>query len=262
MIDDIKILQGDCTELLTTIEAGTVDLVFADPPYFLSGGGTTCRAGKRASVDKGGWDVPTTPDEMHEFNRRWIKLCLGVLRPTGSIWICGTYHNIGSCLFACQQLGAKILNLVTWKKSAPPPNLGCRTLTHSCEQLIWAARGDAPHKFDYRAMRVGPGAGRQLKDLWEFGRPRADEITHGRHQTQKPEALVKRVLMACTAPGDLVLDPFAGSGTTPAVARQTGRRCIAIDTDPAWADVTRARVAGERLQGDLFENRTGQPART
>jgi site-specific DNA-methyltransferase (adenine-specific) len=255
-MSDIEIVQGDCLEVLATVDDGSVDLVFADPPYFLSkSGGTTCRSGERANVDKGEWDIPTTVEEMHEFNRRWIAACLGALRPTGSIWICGTYHNVGSCLFACQQLGARVLNLVTWKKSSPPPNLGCRTLTHSCEHLVWASRGDAPHKFDYRAMRAGPGAGRQLRDLWEFGRPRPGETALGKHPTQKPEALVERVLMACTTPGDLVLDPFAGSGTTAAVARRTGRRCVAIERDPAWADVARARVAGERLQGDLFEDR-------
>jgi len=253
-----EIIHGDCLKVLPTLKRDSVDLVFADPPYFLSReGGTTCRGGKRADVGKGEWDVPTTPDEMHEFNRRWIEECARVLHPAGAIWICGTMHNIGSCLFACQQLEFKLLNLVTWKKPNPPPNLGCRTFTHSAEHLIWARMpGPAnryPHRFNYRDMRSRDGCGRQLKDVWEFALPRANETRWKKHPAQKPEALVERVLLACTNPGDLVVDPFVGSGTTPTVAKRTGRRCLGIDSDRLWCEKSRQRVEATPTQMDLLE---------
>ena len=250
-----SIINGDCFEILPQIPAGSVDLVFADPPYFLSGGGTTCQAGKRVSVNKGDWDVPTTPDEMHEFNRRWISECLRVLRPGGSIWICGTHHNIHSCGFALQQLGARILNDAIWIKTSPTPNLGCRCLTHAHETLIWAAKEGAHHTYNYGEMRSRDGYGRQLKSVWQLYRPRVDEYAHGKHPTQKPEALVERVLLATSRPGDLVVDPFAGSGAMAVVAKRTGRRFVVIEKDSVWAIVAEQRVAATAVQTDLFEDR-------
>ena len=257
-----RIICDDCLGILGQFPPGVVDLVFADPPYFLSPK-TRSAQGRYKSIlkDKGEWDRPITPDEMHEFNRRWIDDCIRVLRPGGSIWICGTFHNAYSCGFALQQFSVRILNDVCWVKDNPPPNLGCRSLTHAHETLIWAAKLGAPHTFGYSAARRRDGCGRQLKDVWRFCRPGVDEYAHGKHPTQKPEALVERVLLASSRPGDLVVDPFAGSGTTAVVARRTGRRFVVIEKDPKWVDVAKRRVAATVIQTDLFEDRAGSDPR-
>lgn len=258
-----EIIHGDCLEVLPTLEECSADLVFADPPYFLSReSGTTCKGGKRASVNKGGWDTPLGPMDMHQFNRRWIAACARVLRPGGSLWVCGTMHNIYSVGWAIQLsayrltgIALKILNDVTWIKPNPPPNLGCRCLTHAHESLIWATKEGAPHTFNYGDARRRDGCGRQLRDLWEFAPPRANETLWKKHPAQKPEALVERVLLACTNPGDLVVDPFVGSGTTAAVAKRIGRRCVGIDSDRLWCEWSRQRVEATSTQMDLLEAR-------
>ena len=140
----IRLYQGDCLELLALIPESTVDLIFADPPYFLSNGGITCHAGRMVSVNKGDWDKSKGPDANHEFNRAWLAACQRVLKPNGSIWVSGTAHVIHSVGFAMQQLGFKLLNDISWVKPNPPPNLSCRYFTHATETIIWAARTKNP----------------------------------------------------------------------------------------------------------------------
>ena len=208
--------HGNCLELLDAIAAkypeGRFDCIFADPPYFLSNGGITCHAGKMVKVDKGAWDKSRGPELNHEFNLEWIRRCQRVLKPHGTLWVSGTHHVIFSIGYAMQQLGMKLLNQVTWEKPNPPPHLACRYFTHSTETVLWVAKdAKSKHRFNYPLMREING-GKQMKDVWRFTAPGRDEKTLGKHPTQKPLALLERLLLASTVEGDLVLDPFMGGG--------------------------------------------------
>ena len=210
----IKIYQGDCLEILAALPADCIDLIFADPPYFLSNGGITCHAGRMVSVNKGDWDRSRGADANHEFNRAWLAACRRVLKPDGAIWVSGTSHVIHSVGFAMQQLGFKLLNDISWVKPNPPPNLSCRYFTHATETIIWAAKSrKSRHKFNYKLMKQ-MNAGRQMKSVWTIPPPEPWEKKFGKHPAQKPLALIERILLASSNEGDLVLDPFLGSGTT------------------------------------------------
>ncbi len=204
----LRIYHGDCLDILAKIPESSVDLVFADPPYFLSNGGITCHAGRMVSVNKGDWDKSRGPDSNHEFNRAWLAACQRVLKPNGSIWVSGTAHVIHSVGFAMQQLGFKLLNDISWVKPNPPPNLSCRYFTHSTETIIWAAKNaKSRHTFNYKLMKE-INRGKQMKSVWEIRPPESWEKKFGKHPTQKPVALLERILLASTNEGDLVLDPF------------------------------------------------------
>ena len=242
----IFLYQAECLALLDSIIAlhpeGIFDAIFADPPYFLSNGGSTCVSGRRAKVDKGGWDKSRGAEANHAFNLEWLRRCQQALKPDGTIWISGTQHVIFSAGFALQQLGFKILNDITWEKPNPPPNLSCRFFTHSTETLLWAARGPkSKHTFHYARMRQANG-GKQMKSVWRMTAPASAEKKHGKHPTQKPLALVERCLLASTNPGDLVLDPFLGSGTTAAACARLDRACVGVDCDPAFLQTASRRV--------------------
>ena len=236
---------GNCIEVIsTTIPEASVDLIFADPPYNLSNGGTTCRSGKRASVNKGRWDRSEGFEADHAFHAAWLRACRRVLAPTGTLWASGTEHVIFTLGYELKRAGWHILNLVTWEKPNPPPNLGCRTFTASTELLIWAApRRTQPlaHTFNYAALKADNG-GKQMKDVWRLSAPTKAEKAGIDHPTQKPEALLERIIAASSAPGDVVLDPFVGGGTTGAVAVRQGRRFIGIDLDEKWVGTTARRI--------------------
>ena len=241
----IKIYQGDCLEILPAIPEGCVDLIFADPPYFLSNNGITCHAGRMVSVNKGDWDRSRGPDANHEFNRAWLAACQRVLKPNGAIWVSGTSHVIHSVGFAMQQLGFKLLNDISWVKPNPPPNLSCRYFTHTSETIIWAARNaKSRHTFNYELMKRAAG-GKQMKSVWEIPPPDREEKRFGKHPTQKPLALLERILTASSKEGDLVLDPFMGSGTTVVAALRLSRYVLAIDFGEPAVDLTVARVCSE-----------------
>src|SRR2546422_3984136 len=179
----IKIYQGDCLEILAAIPENCVDLIFADPPYFLSNDGITCHAGKMVSVNKGAWDRSRGPDGNHEINRAWLAACQRVLKPNGTIWVSGTSHVIHSVGFAMQQLGMKLLNDITWVKSNPPPNLSCRYFTHATETLIWAAKNKkSRHTFNYKLMKELAG-GKQMKSVCQIPAPDRTEKSFGKHTT-------------------------------------------------------------------------------
>jgi len=257
------IVRGDCLETLDHLPPGSVDLIFADPPYHLSNGGTTCRSGRRASVDKGAWDQSAGVAEDHAFQTRWLQACRRVLKPSGTIWVSGTQHVIFSVGYAMQELGFHLLNTVTWYKPNAAPNLACRFFTHSTEILLWASplrTRPLAHRFNYRDMRAANG-GKQMRDLWEISErpepggnqvvwalpaPGPREKTFGRHPTQKPLALLERVLAASSRPGDLILDPFCGSGTTGLAAIQSGCRFLGIELDAEYV-----QLAGSRLRATL-----------
>jgi site-specific DNA-methyltransferase (adenine-specific) len=254
----LRIYQGDCLDILAAIPENSVDLVFADPPYFLSNGGITCHAGKMVSVNKGAWDKSRGPDANHEFNTAWLAACQRVLKPNGGIWVSGTSHVIHSVGFAMQQLGLKLLNDISWVKPNPPPNLSCRYFTHATETIIWAAKNSkSRHTFNYKLMKE-TNQGKQMKSVWEIRPPESWEKKFGKHPTQKPVALLERILLASTNEGDLVLDPFCGSGTTALAALRTKRVFRGIEIDPKWIRVSIQRLK-EHSGGQLRIARPDAP---
>lgn len=235
--------RGDSLALLPEFTEETFDMVFADPPYFLSNGGISCSGGKQVSVNKGAWDEGCDLESKHVFNRAWIRACKRVMKPNATIWISGTFHNIYSVGFALEQEGFKILNNITWAKTNPPPNLACRCFTHSTETVLWARKDDkkARHYFDYSLMKEING-GKQMKDVWTGSLTKKSEKVQGKHPTQKPEYLLERIVLASTREGDLILDPFVGSGTTAVVAQRLGRRCVGIDNESEYIEIARKRL--------------------
>lgn len=232
---------------------GIFDMIFADPPYFLSNDGITCHAGKMVSVNKGNWDRSSGAEEMHQFNLKWLALCQGLLKKNGTIWVSGTAHAIHSVGFAMQSLGYKLLNDITWEKPNPPPNLSCRYFTHSTETLIWAAKDSkAKHKFNYQEMREANG-GKQMKSVWKLTAPAKEEKALGKHPTQKPLKLLERCIIAASDEGDLILDPFMGSGTTALAALINNRNFVGIDLDPQYCELAKKRIENLKQQPKLEE---------
>ena len=258
-----RLLQGDSISLMEKLDAGSFDLVFADPPYFLSNGGFTCKAGKRAAVEKGAWDISRGVEHDHEFTMQWLAACKRLLKPTGTIWVSGTQHVIFNVGFALQRLGFKLLNTVTWYKPNASPNLSCRYFTHSTEILVWAsptAKGKLTHTFNYARMKAENG-GKQMRDVWALPKTGEEELNdsgegalwnmttakpsekmHGKHPTQKPISLLSRIVDACTEEDSLVLDPFCGSGTTGVAAVSKGRRFVGFDLDRSYLELTKKRL--------------------
>ena len=242
----VYIYQANCLELMDRIiekyPNGCFDMIFADPPYFLSNGGITCQNGKMVSVDKGGWDKSKGPEINHEFNREWLQRCQTLLKPNGTVWVSGTMHVIYSIGFAMQQLGFKLLNDIAWEKPNPPPNLACRYFTHSTETILWAAKSTkSRHVFNYELMKAENG-NKQMKSVWKFYPPNANEKTFGKHPTQKPVALIERCILSSTETGSFVLDPFAGSSTTGVAAISNGRRYCGIEADESFVNLSKLRI--------------------
>lgn len=237
---------ADTFEALEKMLPGRVDMIFADPPYFLSNDGITCSAGKAVSVNKGDWDRIGGVEEKHDFNRRWIRLCRRVLKPNGTIWISGTLHNIYSVGLALEQEGFKIINNITWQKTNPPPNLACRCFTHSTETVLWAQKDEkgARHYFNYELMKSLNG-GKQMKDVWAGTLTPAPEKQFGKHPTQKPVYLLERIILASTQEGDIVLDPFCGSSTTGVACKRHKRNYIGIDNNLEFIQLSIERLKHE-----------------
>lgn len=244
--NNFKLIQGDSLSILKKIEPKSIDMIFADPPYFLSGDGITCNAGKMVSVKKGNWDEKIDIDRKHKFNRKWIRLCKEVLKDNGTLWISGTMHNIYSIGMALEQDGFKIINNITWKKLNPPPNISCRAFTHSTETVIWAKKDmkKSKHKFNYDVMKE-LNNGKQMKDVWETSLTKPSEKKYGKHPTQKPIELLERIILASTDENDLILDPFSGSGTTGIVANKLNRKYIGIEKEIEYLELTIRRKNGD-----------------
>ena len=239
-----RLYHGNCLSLLPLMPDGAFDVIFADPPYFLSNDGITCHAGKMVSVNKGKWDKSKGPEVDHEFCLQWLGQCRRLLKPTGSIWVSGTMHIIHSVGYAMQCLGFKILNDITWVKPNPPPNLSCRYFTHATETLLWARPSEkSRHKFNYQLMKRVNG-GKQMKSVWHIPAPRREEKVFGKHPTQKPVALLERIIAASSDENDLVLDPFSGSATTGIAAARSGRLFAGIDLDQNFLNLATQRFIG------------------
>ena len=237
---DFSLLLGDCRELLGQFDF-RFNMIFADPPYFLSNGGISCQSGRVVCVDKGDWDKSLDEKTVDEFNLEWLTLCRDKLTDDGSIWISGTYHNIFSIANALHRLGYRILNVVTWAKTNPPPNISCRFFTYSSEFVIWARKHERkPHYFNYPLMRHING-GKQMTDVWRLPAIAPWEKTFGKHPTQKPLCLLSRIILASTQPGAWILDPFTGSSTTGIAASLLGRRFLGIDITDSYLDISRKR---------------------
>ena len=236
------LIHGDTFETLGKIKKESIDVIFADPPYFLSNDGISCQAGKMVSVNKGEWDKVSSFKEKHKFNRTWIRKCKRVLKPNGTIWISGTLHNIYSIGVALEQEGFKIINNITWQKTNPPPNLACRCFTHSTETVLWAKKVEGKHFFNYKLMKER-NDGKQMKDVWTGSLTKPSEKKVGKHPTQKPEYLLENIILASTQEGDVILDPFCGSSTTGVVANKLKRDYIGIDSEEEYI-----KLSAERLE--------------
>jgi len=242
----IFLFKSDCKNVMDSIPAGSINMIFADPPYFLSNGGMSCHAGKRVSVNKGDWDKSKGIEETHKFNLEWLKKCQNILTDNGTIWVSGTAHVIYSIGFAMQQLGFKILNDIAWYKINPPPNLSCRYFTHATETIIWAAKNKCSrHYFDYPLMRK-MNNNKQMQSLWFITAPKAEEKIYGKHPTQKPVTLLERIVLASTEKNSIVLDPFTGSSTTGVAAYRLGRYFIGIDNNKEYLDLSVKRLNFEQ----------------
>lgn len=238
---DFVLYKGDCREVVPRLHPSFFDMVFADPPYFLSNDGFSVQAGKQVSVNKGVWDKSQGLEADTEFNFQWIKACRERLSESGTIWVCGTFHNIFSIATVLSELNFRILNSVIWQKTNPPPNLSCRFFTHSTEILLWARKQKrVPHYYNYDLMHCLAGD-RQMTDVWRLPAIGRWEKSCGKHPTQKPLSVVVRALLASTKENALVLDPFAGSSTTGIAANLIGRRFIGVEMNEQFLKMSRLR---------------------
>lgn len=258
----VKLIWGDCVDVMSRAPDECVEVVFADPPYFLSNNGVTCHAGRMVSVNKGKWDASNGVIKDHDFVKLWLAQCQRVLKPSGTIWVSGTLHVIYSVGYAMQELGFKILNDIIWQKPNPPPHLACRYFAHATETILWARKSEKDrHYFNYALMKELNG-GKQMKNIWTVAAPDKQEKRHGKHPTQKPVALLERIILASSKPGDLILDPFNGSGTTGVAAVRHGRKYVGIELDEKFLEVSRKRITDELTHRTLFPHESRAPSPT
>ena len=256
--NDFTLYHDDTFKRLPKLESKTIDMIFADPPYFLSSGGISCSSGKQVSVDKGEWDKSLEINERLKYHRKWIRQCRELLKDDGTIWISATLHSVYAIGVALEMEGFSIINNIIWQKTNPSPNLACRCFTHSTETVIWArkqltSKKKGNHTFNYSLMKEENG-GKQMKDVWQFEDSEPEfyisactpksEKKEGKHPTQKPLGLLKRIIEASTHEGDLILDPFNGSGTTGIAAKMLNRKYIGIEQEQEYLELTIRRLEG------------------
>src|SRR5664280_2930695 len=237
-----QILKGDCVEVMNSLPEKSIDLIFADPPYNLQLRNDLHRPNMtKVDAVNDNWDQFESFQTYDEFTRNWLIACKRILKPTGSIWVIGSYHNIFRVGTIMQDLGYWILNDVIWRKTNPMPNFRGRRFTNAHETMIWASRDAAikGYTFNYEALKAG-NEDVQMRSDWTFPLCTGEERLKGAngkklHPTQKPEALLARVILAASRPDDLVLDPFNGTGTTGAMAKRLGRRFIGIEREAKYA---------------------------
>lgn len=247
---------GDSLKILQEIPDNSIDMIFADPPYFLSSGTFTCQNGKMVSVKKGDWDLTNGLKKDFEFHLAWTKECRRILKPGGTIWISGTYHSIYQCGFALQVNKFHILNDIAWYKPNASPNLSCRFFTASHETIIWARKEKgAKHTFNYRLMKDGSWSedfikkpNLQMRSVWAIYPPKKEEKINGKHPTQKPIDLLVRIVLASTNKNDIVLDPFTGSSTTGLASVLNDRNFIGIDMEREYLDLSIKRYKDLKIK--------------
>ena len=239
-MSEFSLINKDTFKALEKLDT-KFDMVFADPPYFLSNDGLTIKSGKVVSVNKGDWDKSSSVSQVNEFNRQWLSLIRENMKNNATIWISGTSHNIFSIGQILTELDFKILNIVTWEKTNPPPNFSCRTFTHSTEQIIWARKEHkTAHYYNYSLMKEINGD-KQMKDVWRLPAIAKWETSLGKHPTQKPLSLLTRIILSCTQLGDTILDPFTGSSTTGVSANLLGRNFVGIDNQKKYIELSKLR---------------------
>jgi len=240
--ENFKLIKNDTFKALKKIKEKSFDMIFADPPYFLSNDGVTCSSGRMVNVNKGNWDKTLSVKDKHKFNRKWIKECYRVLKDNGTIWISGTLHNIYSIGMALEEEGFKIINNITWQKTNPPPNLSCKTFTHSTETILWARKDlkKVKYTFNYNIMKE-LNNNKQMKDVWTTSLTKPSEKKCGKHPTQKPLEILDKIILASTKENDLILDPFCGSSTTGISAVRLNRRYIGIDNEKEYIELSKRR---------------------
>lgn len=262
---NIRLYKGDVVETLNAFPDECIDLIFADPPYNLSNGGFTCHAGKRVSVNKGKWDKSSGIEEDFNFHYNWLEACKRVLKPNGSLWVSGTYHSIYACGFALQKQGWHFINDICWFKPNAAPNLACRMFTASHETLIWVRKNEkAKHTFNYNLVKNGDWnrdfikkPNKQMRSVWAITTPKNGEKKFGKHPTQKPEALLERIILACSQENDIILDPFSGSATTGVASLRNNRKFVGIDAEKEYLDrIAIPRIKDVFNQNDLFSFNT------
>lgn len=253
--NDFTLIKGDCVKTLSMFNFN-FDMVFADPPYFLSNGGISCQNGKIVCVNKGNWDKPTTPEDMDAFNLRWLTSVRDHMKENATIWISGTHHNIFSVQQQLLKLNFKILNVITWAKTNPPPNISCRYFTYSTEFIIWARKyNKIPHYFNYKLMKELNG-NKQMTDVWQLPAIGKWEKTCGKHPTQKPLSILTRLIQASTKPGAWILDPFSGSATTGIAANLLNRRYLGLEIEDEFLAMSKARrieIENITIKNDYLE---------
>ena len=260
--NDFVLYHGDSLEVMSRFPDNYIDMIFADPPYLLSNDGFTCQNGRMVSVNKGKWDKSKGIEEDLKFHEIWLKECKRVLKPEGTIWVSGTYHSIYQCGFLLQKLNYHLLNDITWFKPNASPNLSCRFFTASHETVLCARKDkNAKHYFDYDTMKNGKfpednikKQDLQMRSVWSIPTPSPSEKQFGKHPTQKPLALLKRIVLASTKPDDIVFDPFNGGGTTGIACKIIGKRkYIGCDLNREYIDLTIKRYNALSNPKNLFE---------
>ncbi len=249
-----KLILGDCLKKLKKIPKESVDLVFADPPYGLAKKtGLGWKYSNHITLEEK-WDI-FTKDEFFKFNIEWINECVRILKQGGSLWVCGSFHNIYQLGYIIQHMtDLKTNNSIVWFKPNAQPNITCRLFTESTEHLIWATKNNSKKKwtFNYEDTKkliedkINP-KGKQTRNVWQIPLTSKKEKWAGEHPTQKPEELLRRIILSCTKKGELVLDPFVGSGTTSAVAKMLNRNSIGIDKDKKYMKIAKKRLSQTRL---------------
>jgi len=234
----ISLKKGDCLKILKKIPDNSIDMIFADPPYNLSGKKfTTCKSGKKVNCDKGQWDQI---EDINKFNKSWIKECMRVLKDKGTIWISGTLHNHPSVGFLLKNMGYWIINDIVWYKPNAPPQLQPNRLAPSTE-IIWLASKTKKYNFNYEEGKKY-NEGKQLRNLWTITAKRHKTP----HPTEKPEDLLERIIDLGSNKGDLILDPFMGSGTTGVVAKKLNRKFIGIEIDNNFFEIAKDRIKKQK----------------
>ena len=254
--NQIRLYHDDCLSLMEEFisQKKQFEMIFADPPYFLSNDGFSLHAGRRVSVNKGKWDKSNGLENDENFTFEWLKRCQQLLAPNGTIWISGTLHNIYTVGYVLQKLSFKILNDISWFKPNGPPHLACRYFAHSHETLLWAKKDKkSKHFFNYQLMKhwekhgnkakdIIKNEGKQMRSVWSIPLTPREEKKYGKHPTQKPEELLRRIILSSTQEKDLILDPFCGSGTTGVIAQKYKRKFIGIDQEEIFLEIAKQRI--------------------